>query len=477
MPSKDYDVTIGLEIHCELKTNSKIFCSCPNVFGGEPNTNCCPICSGSPGVMPTLNKTAVEYTIRAGIALNCEIAKYCKWDRKNYFYPDLPKAWQTSQFDLPLVKEGLVEYELGGEKKAVRINRIHLEEDAGKLIHENDITRVDYNRCGVPLMEIVTEPDLHSADEAIAFLDELKSILKYTGVSDVKMQEGSLRCDVNLSLSPKGSGVLGTRTETKNLNSFSSAKRSIMYEIERQAEVLDGGGRIVQETRRWEDAKGVGSSMRSKENAHDYRYFPEPDLMPVVLTDEDIERIAKLVPELKSDRIKRYMADLKLPEYDAKILTADKDIANLFDETVKIYSKAKKVSNYIMSEVLRVGKKEGSEDIEIGITAVQLAKILQLVEDNVVSLAATKDVLEKIWLNADADIEKTVDELGLRQNNDSGEIEKVVQGIIDANPKVVSDYKSGNTKAMAFFVGQVMKATKGKSNPKMASELVEKLLK
>lgn len=477
MPSNDYDITIGLEIHCELKTNSKIFCSCANEFGGEPNTNCCEICSGFPGVLPVLNETAVNYTVRAGLALNCEISRFCKWDRKNYFYPDLPKAWQTSQYDLPLVKEGKVEYELNGEKKSVRINRIHLEEDAGKLVHDGTETRVDYNRCGVPLMEIVTEPDIHSPDDAIAFLEELKSILKYTGVSDVKMQEGSLRCDVNLSLAKKGSKELGTRTETKNLNSFSSARRSILFEIERQASVLDAGGTIVQETRRWEDAKGVGSSMRSKENAHDYRYFPEPDLLPVVLTDADIDRIRAEVPELKSERISRYTAELKLPEYDAQILTADKDIANLFDNTLKLYNNPKKISNYIMSEVLRMGKKEGSEDIEIGVTDTQLADILKAVESNTVSLVSTKDILNTMWLDDKAKISDVINKLGIAQNNDSGEIEIVVQGIIDANPRVVADYKGGNTKAMAFFVGQVMKATKGKSNPKVATEILEKLLK
>ncbi len=471
-----YETTIGLEIHCELKTESKIFCSCANVFGGEPNTHCCPICSGFPGVMPVLNKKAVEYTVKAGLAMNCEISRYSKWDRKNYFYPDLPKAWQTSQYDLPLCGKGLVEYEIGGEKKSVRINRIHLEEDAGKLIHEGGITRVDYNRCGVPLMEIVTEPDLHSADEVLAFLDELKSILKYTGVSDVKMQEGSLRCDVNLSVAKVGSGKLGTRTETKNLNSFSSARRSIIFETNRQIDVLESGGEIKQETRRWDDNKGEGYSMRGKEDAHDYRYFPEPDLMPVVLPQEEVDRIRSSIPELKGERIARYTDELSLPLYDAKILTQDKEIADLFDETVKAGANPKKASNYIMSEILRKGKTEGAEDVVVGINAEQLNDILTLVGDGTVSLVASKQILDDIWLT-DKSAKESVEKLGLKQNNDSGEIEAVLKGIIDANPKVVADYRAGNEKVTAFFVGQVMKATKGKSNPKVVNELLVKLLK
>ncbi len=471
-----YETTIGLEIHCELKTESKIFCSCANVFGGEPNTHCCPVCSGLPGVMPVLNKKAVEYTVKAGLAMNCEISEYSKWDRKNYFYPDLPKAWQTSQYDLPLCGKGLVEYELNGEKKSVRINRIHLEEDAGKLIHEGGITRVDYNRCGVPLMEIVTEPDLHSADEVIAFLDELKSILKYTGVSDVKMQEGSLRCDVNLSVAKAGSGKLGTRTETKNLNSFSSARRSIIFEANRQIDVLESGGEIRQETRRWDDAKGEGYSMRGKEDAHDYRYFPEPDLMPVVLPKTEVEKIRASIPELKNERIARYTEKLSLPVYDAKILTQDKEIADLFDEAVNAGANPKKASNYIMSEILRKGKTEGAEDVTVGIDARQLTDILKLVEDGTISLVASKQVLDDIWLS-DKSAKDSVEKLGLKQNNDSGEIEKILKGIIDANPKVVADYRAGNEKVTAFFVGQVMKATKGKSNPKVVNELLVKLLK
>lgn len=471
----DYEMTIGLEIHCELKTATKIFCDCENVFGGQPNTHCCPVCSGFPGVLPVLNKKAVEYTVKAGLALNCEISSYCKWDRKNYFYPDLPKAWQTSQYDLPLVGKGEVEYKAESEVKKVRINRIHLEEDAGKLIHEGGYTKVDYNRCGVPLMEIVTEPDLHSAQQVAAFLAELKSILKYTGVSDVKMQEGSLRCDVNLSVAKKGE-KMGTRTETKNLNSFRAVTRAIAFEYARQVEELQAGRAIVQETRRWDDAKGEGYAMRSKEDAHDYRYFPEPDLMPVVLSQSDVEEIRKSIPMLKNARIQKYTQQLGLPLYDAEILTADREVADLFDRAVQIYDNPKKVSNYIMSEILRKGKEAGSEDVTVGINARQLADLLKLIESGVISLAASKEVLDKIWLT-DGDAEKAVEQLGLKQVSDAGEIEDVVRKIIEDNPKVVADYLSGNEKVTAFFVGQTMKATKGKANPKIVNEVLARLLK
>ncbi len=471
-----YEITIGLEIHCELKTQTKLFCSCKNEFGSAPNANTCEICMAYPGTLPVMNEKAVESIVKAGIAMNCEIAKFSKWDRKNYFYPDLPKAWQNSQYDLPIVGKGVVEYELNGQKKQVRINRIHLEEDAGKLIHENGVTKVDYNRGGVPLMEIVTEPDLHSADEVVAFLTELRSIIVYTGVSEAKMQEGTLRCDVNLSLSKAGSGKLGTRTETKNLNSFSSARRSIIWETNRQREILESGGAVVQETRRWDDNKNEGYSMRSKENANDYMYFPDPDLLPVVMTNEDIAKIKATIPELKKAKKERYTSVLGLPAYDAEILTADKHVADLFDGTVKLFNNPKKVSNYIMSEIMRKGKTDGEGDITVGVSAQQLAALLKLVEDNVVSLAATKDVLDKIWLS-DVGPEKAVDELNLRQNNDTCEIEAAVKAVIEANPKVVAEFRGGNEKTMAFFVGQVMKATKGKSNPKVVNEILINLLK
>ena len=366
--------TIGCEVHCELKTETKLFCGCKNEFGGDANTHCCPVCSGFPGTLPAHNRKAVEFAVKAGLALHCKISEFSKWDRKNYFYPDLPKAWQTSQYDLPLCIGGYVEFELDGEKKRVRLNRIHLEEDAGKLVHDGGISRVDYNRCGVPLIEIVTEPDMHSAEEVVAFLTELKSVLKYTGVSDVKMQEGSLRCDVNLSVSESENGEkLGTRTETKNLNSFRSVARSIAFETRRQIDLLESGGVVEQETRRFDDNKGIGYAMRSKEDAHDYRYFPEPDLLPVVMSAADIKRIADTIPELKDARIARYTEKLGLPDYDARVLTEDKDVSDLFDGVVKLGADAKKASNFIMSEVLRLAKSQSSEDVELKVSAEQLA--------------------------------------------------------------------------------------------------------
>lgn len=470
----DYNVTIGLEVHCELKTESKLFCSCVNKFGGEPNSHTCPICAGHPGVLPVLNKKAVEYTVKAGCAIGSEISKFSKWDRKNYFYPDLPKAWQTSQFDLPLCVGGEVRFDVNGEEKVVRLNRIHLEEDAGKLVHSGNSTAVDYNRCGVPLIECVTEPDIHSADEAVAFLEELASIFRYCGISDCKMQEGSIRADVNLSLSKPGQ-PLGTRTETKNLNSFRSVRRAIEAEIVRQTEVLESGGKVVQETRHFDDASGTGYGMRSKEDAQDYRYFPEPDLMPVVMTDEDIERIASTLPELKRARRSRYISELGLSDYDASILTADPAVADLFDGAVSLGANAKKAANYVMSEIMRKGKTEGEDGITVGISSAQLADILMLVEKGEINLVASKDVLDKIWQN-DMTAGEAVDKLGLRQNNDAGEIEKLVRDIIAANPGPADDFKKGNEKVMSFFVGQLMKATKGKTNPKIAGELVRKIL-
>lgn len=470
----DYIVTIGLEVHCELKTESKLFCSCVNKFGGEPNSHTCPICAGHPGVMPVLNKKAVEYTVKAGCAIGSRISRFSKWDRKNYFYPDLPKAWQTSQYDLPLCVGGEVKFDVGGEEKTVRLNRIHLEEDAGKLVHGAGFTAVDYNRCGVPLIECVTEPDIHSADEAVAFLEELAGIFRYCGISDCKMQEGSIRADVNLSLSRPGE-PLGTRTETKNLNSFRSVRRAIEAEIARQTEVLESGGKVVQETRHFDDASGTGYGMRSKEDAQDYRYFPEPDLMPVVLSDADIDAIAAALPELKRARRARYTSELGLSDYDADVLTSDPAVADLFDETVKLGAVAKKAANYIMSEIMRKGKTEGEDGVTVGVTGAQLSDILSLVEKGEINLVASKDVLDKIW-QTDMSASEAVDKLGLRQNNDAGEIEKLVRDIIAANPGPADDFRKGNEKVLSFFVGQLMKATKGKTNPKIAGDLVRKLL-
>lgn len=462
--------TIGCEVHAELKTATKLFCGCKNEFGGEPNTHCCPVCSGFPGTMPALNKKAVEYAVKAGLALHCEINRFSKWDRKNYFYPDLPKAWQTSQYDLPLCVGGYVEYTLDGEKKRVRLNRIHLEEDAGKLIHDGGVSRVDYNRCGVPLIEIVTEPDMHSAEEVTAFLAELKSVLKYTGVSDVKMQEGSLRCDVNLSVAEEGA-PLGTRTETKNLNSFRSVARSVAFETRRQIEVIEGGGTVEQETRRFDDNRGVGYAMRSKEDAHDYRYFPEPDLMPVVFTDNDIEAIRRSIPELKDARIARY-TQMGLPAYDAEVLTADPDVSDLFDGAVALGVDAKKASNFIMSEVLRLAK--NGDETEIKISATSLAEILAMLAADEINNLAAKSLLAEVW-GTDASPRKVAEEKGLLQSNDAGAIKEIFDAVIAANKKQAEDFLAGNDKLRGYFVGQVMRAAGGKANPKLINALLDEM--
>lgn len=465
--------TIGCEVHCELKTATKLFCGCKNEFGGAPNTHCCPVCSGFPGTLPVLNEKAVEYAVKAGLALGCEINRFSKWDRKNYFYPDLPKAWQTSQYDLPLCIGGCVEFDVGGEKKRVRLNRIHLEEDAGKLVHDGAISRVDYNRCGVPLIEIVTEPDMHSADEVVAFLTALKSVLKYIGVSDVKMQEGSLRCDVNLSVAEEGA-PLGTRTETKNLNSFRAVARSVQYETMRQTDVIESGGKIEQETRRFDDGRGVGYCMRSKEDAHDYRYFPEPDLLPVVFTDADIERIRASIPALPKERAERYEKEYGLPEYDAKVLTADKDVSDLFDGAVALGADAKKTSNFIMSEVLRLAKIDGADDVDIKISASALADIVKMQAADELNNLAAKSLLAAVW-NTDGDPRKVARERGLLQSNDEGEIKAIFDGVIAANQKQTADFLSGNDKLRGYFVGQVMRAAGGKANPKIVNALLDKL--
>ena len=452
-----------------------MFCGCKNEFGGDANTHCCPVCSGFPGTLPALNRKAVEFAVKAGLALHCKISEFSKWDRKNYFYPDLPKAWQTSQYDLPLCIGGYVEFELDGEKKRVRLNRIHLEEDAGKLVHDGGISRVDYNRCGVPLIEIVTEPDMHSAEEVVAFLTELKSVLKYTGVSDVKMQEGSLRCDVNLSVSESENGEkLGTRTETKNLNSFRSVARSIAFETRRQIDLLESGGAVEQETRRFDDNKGIGYAMRSKEDAHDYRYFPEPDLLPVVMSAADIKRIADTIPELKDARIARYTEKLGLPDYDARVLTEDKDVSDLFDGVVKLGADAKKASNFIMSEVLRLAKSQSSEDVELKVSAEQLAEILKMSAADELNNLAAKQLLSFVWGTNDAP-RAIAAEKGLLQSNDEGEIKAVFDRVVADNPKQTADFIAGNDKLRGYFVGQIMRASGGKANPKIINSLLDKL--
>ncbi len=470
----EYEIVIGLEVHAELATKSKIYCTCTTEFGGEENTHCCPICTGMPGVLPVLNKKVVEYAVKAGLATNCSISRFSKQDRKNYFYPDLPKAYQTSQYDLPLCLEGAVDIEVEGVKKTIGITRIHIEEDAGKLMHDewDTGTLVDYNRCGVPLIEIVSEPDIRSAEEAKAYLENLKSILEYIEVSDCKMQEGSLRADVNLSVRPRGQKEFGTRTEMKNLNSFRSIVRAVEAETQRQIREIEGGGVIVQETRRWDDNKGISYAMRSKEEAHDYRYFPEPDLVPIVVADEWIEEIRASIPELPEARKKRYMAGFGLPEYDASVITASKVLADFFEEAVSKSSNAKAVSNWIMGDLMRILKEKGMEVESIPFPAEYLAKMVELIDKGTISGTIAKKVFEKMFETGKSP-EAIVKEEGLEVVSDEGALAGVVRKILESNPQSVADYKSGKEKAFGFLVGQAMKETRGKANP----QLINKILK
>ena len=473
----DYEVVIGLEVHVELATETKIFCTCENKFGGEPNTHCCPVCTGMPGVLPVLNEKVVEFAAKAGLATNCHIAHFSKMDRKGYYYPDLPKAYQISQFDLPLCKEGYIDIAVDGAPKRIRITRIHMEEDAGKLLHDAGAgTAVDYNRCGVPLIEIVTEPDLRSAEEAKAFLDTLKSIMQYTGVSDCKMQEGSLRCDVNISVREKGTNTLGTRTEMKNLNSFSAVYRAIETESARQIAVLRDGGRIAQETRRFDDVKGKSHPMRGKEEAHDYRYFPDPDLVPITLTDAQIEVFAQSLPELPAAKKQRYINALGLPEYDAGVLTAERSIAAFFEACLCEYNDAKKISNFIMTDLLRLLKENAVAPEDNPARPSQLTDTLKLIDGAAVNITVGKAVFEEAFKTGE-DPEKIVQRKGLGQINDTDEIRNLIKDIITKNPGPVADFKGGKQKALTFFVGQVMKATKGQANPKTVNEIALEELK
>lgn len=473
----DYEIVIGLEVHAELSTKSKIYCSCTTQFGGEENTHCCPICTGMPGVLPVLNEKVVEYAVRAGVATNCEIAEFSKQDRKNYFYPDLPKAFQTSQYDLPLCKKGYIDIETEGNKKRIGITRIHIEEDAGKLMHDEWDTGslVDYNRCGVPLIEIVSEPDIRSAEEAKVYLENLKAILEYTEVSDCKMQEGSLRADVNLSVRPKGQKEFGTRTEMKNLNSFRAIIRAIEAEAKRQISVIEDGGTIVQETRRWDDNKGVSYAMRSKEEAHDYRYFPEPDLAPMVLDKQYIESVRKSLPELPEARKNRYITEFGLPEYDAGMLTSSKRLADFFEEAVSRSSNAKAVSNWIMGDLMRILKDRNMEVEEIPFPAEYMAKLIELIDKGTISGTIAKKVFEKMF-DGGKDPQTIVKEEGLEVVSDEGAIVAMVKKVLEGNPQSVADYKSGKEKAFGFLVGQAMKESKGKASPQVINKVLKEEL-
>lgn len=473
----EYEIVMGLEIHVELKTKSKIYCSCTTQFGGEVNTHCCPICTGMPGVLPVLNKNVVEYAVKAGLAMNCTIPEFSKQDRKNYFYPDLPKAYQVSQFDLPLCKNGHVDIEAGGNRKRIGITRIHIEEDAGKLMHDewDTGTLVDYNRCGVPLIEIVSEPDMRSPEEARAFVENVKSILEYLDVSDCKMQEGSLRADVNLSVRPKGREKFGTRTEMKNLNSFRSIVRAAENEAQRQIREIEAGGVIIQETRRWDDNKGVSYAMRSKEEAHDYRYFPEPDLVPVVIDAKWLEKIKASLPELPEARKNRYISEYNLPEYDAGLLTSTKCLADYFEEAAKDCSNSKAVSNWIMGDLMRVLKEKGLEADSIPFPGKYLAKLVLLIDKGTISGTIAKKVFEKMF-ESGKDPGVIVKEEGLEVVSDEGALSETVRKIIEANPQSAADYRSGKEKAFGFLVGQAMREMKGKADPQLINRLLKEEL-
>jgi aspartyl-tRNA(Asn)/glutamyl-tRNA(Gln) amidotransferase subunit B len=471
--STSYETVIGLEVHVELHTNTKIFCGCSTTFGAEPNTQTCPICLGHPGTLPVLNRQAVEYAMKASMALNCEIATHSKFDRKNYFYPDSPKAYQISQYDQPVGQNGWIDIEVNGETKRVRINRVHLEEDAGKLTHDpyGSGSLVDLNRCGTPLIEIVSEPDLRSAEEAKAYLEKIKAIMQYCEVSDVKMEQGSLRCDVNISIRPVGRKEFGTKTELKNMNSFSSVLKATEYEENRQIEVISGGGTIVQETRRWDEGARKTLSMRSKEEAHDYRYFPDPDLVALFIDDEWKSRVRASIPELPDARKARYVAEYGLPVYDAEVITSSKKLADLLEESLSFTKDAKAVSNWIMGDLLGYLNANGLEADEVKVTGKGLGEMIDLIEKGTISTKIAKTVF-KAMLETGKEPKVIVEEQGLVQISDEGAILAVVDQVLAANPNAVEEIRAGKDKAVGFLVGSVMKETKGKANPGLVNKLI-----
>jgi aspartyl-tRNA(Asn)/glutamyl-tRNA(Gln) amidotransferase subunit B len=474
----DYEIVIGLEVHAELSTKSKIYCSCKNEFGREVNTHCCPICTGMPGTLPTLNEKVIEYAVLMGHALNCNIHQVCKQDRKNYYYPDLPKAYQISQFDIPLCENGYVDVLVDGEQKRIGVTRIHIEEDAGKLLHNDNFvgSLVDFNRCGVPLIEIVSEPDMRSSKEAKAYLDTIKSILQYLDISDCKMEEGSIRCDVNVSVMPKGSDKFGTRCEMKNVNTFSGAVRAIEYEAKRQVELIEAGGTIVQETRKWDDAKGESIPLRSKEDAHDYRYFPEPDLLTIVLEDEYVENLKNSLPELPNAKHIRFVKSYELPQNDAGLLVENIEKAKLFESCIALNQCSPKIiCNWILGDISKYLNETNKNISDTNITAEKLVELLALIEKGEISNASGKIVFEEM-LASDKTPTEIVKDKGLTQISDESELEKVVQGIIDNNQKSIEDYNNGKTNALGFLVGQCMKATKGQGNPAKMKEILLKLI-
>ena len=471
MSREDYEVVIGLEVHAELSTRTKIFCSCPTEFGGAPNTHTCPICMAMPGTLPVLNEKVVEYAVKAGLATNCEISRNSKNDRKNYYYPDLPKSYQISQYDKPLCENGEVEIETKNGKKKIRIERIHIEEDAGKLNHDDfgGGSLVDLNRAGVPLIETVSRPDMRSAEEAESYLRKLKSIFEYIEVSDCKMQEGSLRADVNVSVHKPGE-PFGTRTEMKNMNSFRSIVRAIDYEVERQIDVIENGGKVYQETLRWDDVSGKTFPMRDKEDAQDYRYFPDPDLVAIKLSEEYSENIKNNLPELPESRKQRYLDEFKLSEKDANLITSSKYLSDLFEQATAICNNAKAVNNWIISDISRILNETEMEPIQIPFDSKQLAKLVILIDKGTISSSIGKKVLVELFENP-RDPEEIIKEKGWIQISDEGAIKEVVLKVLEANPQSIADYKGGKDKALGFLVGQAMKETKGKANPQMLNKM------
>ena len=474
---KEYETVIGLEVHVELATKTKIFCGCSTAFGGAPNTHTCPVCTGMPGSLPVLNKQVVEYAMAVGLATNCEITRNCKFDRKNYFYPDNPQNYQISQLYYPICRDGHVDIEVNGTKKSIGIHEIHMEEDAGKLIHDEweDCSLVDFNRSGVPLIEIVSEPDMRSAEEVIAYLEKLRMTIQYLGASDCKMQEGSMRADVNISVREAGAAQFGTRTEMKNLNSFKSIARAIEGEKNRQIELIESGKKVVQETRRWDDAKETSYAMRSKEDAQDYRYFPEPDLVPVVISYEWIEKIRSRQPEFREDKMARYKEEFGLPDYDAEIITGTKKLADIFEAATAICGKPKKVSNWLMVETMRILKEKEMDPEDITFSPENLAKLVNLADAGTINSTAAKEVFEAVF-NDNVDPDNYVEEHGMKQVNDEGALREAIEQVIASNPQSVEDYRNGKEKAIGFLVGQTMKVMKGKANPAMVNQILKELL-
>lgn len=474
----EYETNIGLEVHCQLATKSKLFCGCRNQFGGDPNTQTCPICLGLPGVLPVLNKETLLFTVKAALALNCEVADFVKFDRKNYFYPDLPKNYQISQYEKPFSYNGFLDIDEDGNRKRIRIRRVHLEEDAGKLLHREleGVSLIDFNRTGIPLLEIVSEPDLSSPEQAYRYLQQLKSILEYLEISDCNMEEGSLRCDANVSVRPKGRGRLGIKTEVKNMNSFKAIRSALEYEVQRQQKLLSERGEIVQDTRLWDEERCVTVSMRGKEEAYDYRYFPEPDLVPFVMDRSDVDKIRKGLPELPQGRASRFVRDYGIPQYDAEVLTAGKRLADYFEEGVKSYDKPKLLSNWIMGELLGQLNMRNLKINDLELSASDFVTLLKLIDDGTISIKIAKEILPEM-IERKLAPSAIIEEKGLSQISDEVQLSKIVDKVIKENPSTIEDYRRGIDKALGFLVGQVMSKTLGKANPKVVNKLLRERLK